>query len=280
MKTTYRDLVSERSQLETSVKQAAAPANRLSDEDLHELWNQHKGTPATDFAARNKIVQELWGYVPTAVRPYINSGAPISALEGKAEEALIKGIESWDPKHVSGAPLRSWTYRQIFPKGNSQTSVVSREVQQYADMIRIKSPVRFQNISKARALREEFKYEHNRYPTTQELQDLLGLSAYDTKQLELEMTPIHYTESMIDDDQTFGSTMDPNISFAIKSVYTDRKPDDKEFMRVLFWPILGGPKPLGMTQKDKAKQLGLTATQFTRKKQSIMPKIKAVAGSM
>ena len=246
---------------------------RIPDSAIHEMWKKHKATPATDFQARNEIFKQLKGYVPTAIRPYEQSGAPIGEMRREVTTTMLRAIDDWNPEHESGAPLRNFVWRRVFPQGHKGMSVANRVVRKYADMKQIGGN-RSQVITEARRIETEFKQETGRAPSDGEMGDMLGLPMDQITKLRMEMSPVYYSENLIDDDKDLGGTIDGRTKDAIRTVYASAIGPDQMLMQKLFWPLLGGTKPLSQKQNAWAQELGMTPSQVTRRKQSLERKVQ------
>lgn len=243
----------------------------VTDDELHAVWNQHKKTPDDDHTARNMIVKTLKGYTIAAVDPYRRGGAPVGALRLKAYEDLVKGIESWDPSHDSGAPLRSWTAKSLNLGGGS--SSVSEAAQKFMGTKKIKGKWRWQNATALRQFMDEFKQKRNRMPSAQEIQDEFGIDRREARKVLREMSATKFTDALIDTDQSFDD-VPPAAMDAIKAVYYSTNGRRQKIMEKEFWDVLGHDEPESDADKDKAKEIGIGPSTYSREKSTIIRRIK------
>jgi hypothetical protein len=244
---------------------------QYTDEEMHDLWRKHQETPDDDYEARNEIMRALQGYEYTAVQPYKKTGVPTGLMHSKARHEMAKAIEDWDPNHESGAPLRSHVWKRLHPIGRGH-SVVNRVVRKYGDINQVRNK-NMSRMDKARELKKEFREQNGRSPSVSELADLMNIEEDDANVLMREMSPVHYTDQLIDDDQSLGELGEEEID-AVRTVYHSMTGRNKRILEALLYPTLGGEKPEGYDQHKNnwphqgsiAEEVGVSPSTVSRVK--------------
>lgn len=218
-----------------------ASKDYASDEEMHQMFKQYKQAPDENKDKKVEIMKNMDGFVHQAVQPYRNSGAPVGAMYQKAYEEVDRAIDQWDPNHESGAPLKSYVYKRLFPLGNPSMSVVNRVIPKYKDVKKM-TQKNTRSVDEARRLQQEFKNERGRMPSNSEMADMMGMSEREVSKLMRSMSGTHYADNMIDEDQSL-QDIASNEMDALRSVYYSTSGRTKRIIEMIMWPDLGGEKP-------------------------------------
>ena len=253
-----------------------------SNEEMHELFKQYKQAPEENKDKKVEIMKNLDGYVHLAVNPYRDSGAPVGAMYQKAYEELSRAIDQWDPNHESGAPLKSYCHKRLFPMDHHNMSVVNRVIPKYKDVKKM-TQKNTRSVDEARRLQEEFRQERGRMPSNSEMADIMGMSEREVSKLMRSMSGTHYADNMIDEDQSL-KDIASNEMDAMRSVYYSSNGRTKRIIEMIMWPDLGGQEPEGYQsnrsnwpkQSAIADELGVHPSTVNREIKKIKKRVQEV----
>lgn len=214
------------------------------------------------------VTQELKPTIGSVLSSFGGAGNP--QLESRARVLAAKAVKTYDPSR--GASLPTWVSNQL--------RQMVRDVRKANSPIHVPDGVKLDAYSIYRA-EEEFKDEHGREPTMDELADKCRLSIRRIQNVRRKMRPVSSGSA---EDASTGEVTDVSVNTfetdyskdALDYVYSDCDRIDKKILE--YTTGYNGFEPKGT--KEIMKELNLTPVQLTRRKARLSYRMRDIIADL
>jgi len=227
----------------------------IGNDELTKLWEGKCRTPKDDSKARNRIHDNFRPRRNRAVSDTNDLQVPQIVRDQIALDRMIGAIDRLRPD--GGFSLGSYITRSLYPRGLSSPPDIAKSVQQYSDDGKNSTSERAKSSTPARQFSKEVKSEHGSHPSDTERAEHLKVSKEEIKKLRHNLQNTYTREFQIDDTFEVPDVLDMDTRAAIRTVHGSLTGRDREIMRLIYYPHLGGPEGPSL-DKDIAMKVNLS----------------------
>ncbi|MCD8294851.1 MAG: sigma-70 family RNA polymerase sigma factor [Clostridia bacterium] len=237
----------------------------MEEQDL-ELFRKYRETG--DRAIRNQLVERYQRTAAIIAKKFVGRGVDYDDLLQIASEALILGIEKYDPDRDNDFPA------YITP---SITGRIKNYFRDYAKSIKL--PRKLYAVSKrVKQCTEEYLRTHEKRPTVRQLAEMLDVSEEMIVQALEFRPPLSLDAPVIAESEETGTTNSDNMQdtvdpyddfdegFSMKEEIRQLTPREQQIVKLRFID--------GKSQAETGKALGLSQMFISRLEKRIIEKLK------